>query len=85
MYLNNSNLSVQRKLKCSYRTKSGGKMLAINGWLIYHTDNLRFRKRFMVLSVYKVIKGILSKKGWINVSNNVITAPPHGGSTWVRT
>lgn len=83
--LKNDNLRFQRKLKCSYRTKVGGKMMALNGWGAYHTDNLKYRKRFKTLSVYKAIKGILPKKGWINVSNNVTTAPPIGGAAWLRT
>jgi len=85
MSFKNDNLRFQRKLKCSYRTKVGGKMMAVDGWAAFHTDGLKYRKRFKILSVYKTIKGILVEKGWINVSNNVTTAPPSGGAAWVRT
>ena len=82
--LKNDDLRFQRKLKCSHRTKVGGKMMALNGWAVFHTDNLKFRKRFKIWSVYIIIKGILVNKGLINVSNNVTTAPPNGGAAWLR-
>ena len=64
-----------RKMKGVASTKVGRNGFSdAGGWQLYHTDCLRFRKRAETNSKKAIAYG--TKSEWINVSNNVITAPP---------
>jgi len=51
------------------------------GWLLYHFCGFKFRIKTRNGFSYTVPSNV---HRWLNVSNNVITAPPHGGATWLR-
>lgn len=70
------NTKPTRKMRGVASTKFCRNGFSDGSWQLYHTDCLRFRKRAESLSMYRMIHGLCEKAGWINVGNNVITAPP---------
>jgi len=74
--INIYNTKPTRKMRSVASTKFCRKGFSDGSWQLYHTDGLRFRTRAEALSMYRMIHGLCDKSGWINVSNNVITAPP---------
>ena len=68
-----------RKLKSRH---SLGNARLLGGWLMYHYCGFKYRIKTRNGFSYTVPTTV---HRWLNVSNNVITAPPHGGAAWVRT
>ena len=67
-----------RKLKSRH---SLGNARLLGGWLLYHFCGFKFRIKTRNGFSYTVPTCVYR---WINVSNNVTTAPPIGGAAWLR-
>ena len=68
-----------RKLRSRH---SLGNARLSDGWLMYHYCGRKFQVKTRNGFSYTVPSNV---HRWLNVSNNVITAPPHGGAVCLRT
>ncbi len=66
----NDKLREERKLMSRHSLGNGK---GVGGWLVYHFCGFKFRIRTMIGLGYSVPTWV---HRWLNVSNNVITAPP---------
>ena len=82
MLKNLSKIDVQRQNRKLKSRHSLGNARLLGGWLMYHYCGRKFQVNTNKGFKYTVPSNV---HRWINVSNNVITAPPHGGAAWVRT